>query len=73
MPKLIILPHPGALSGRRGPEGATGETILDIALRKWHRDRSTLCEKSCACTPATYRGAEGFDPGSRATSWKTTC
>ena len=33
MPKLIILPHPELCPDGAALEGATGETILDIALR----------------------------------------
>ena len=60
MPKLIILPHPELCPDGAALEGATGETILDIALRNGIGS-STPCEKSCACTTCHCVVREGFD------------
>ena len=60
MPKLIILPHPELCPDGAALEGATGETILDIALRNGI-EIEHACEKSCACTTCHRVVREGFD------------
>ncbi|ABK37344.1 2Fe-2S ferredoxin [Aeromonas hydrophila] len=60
MPKLIILPHPELCPDGAALEGATGETILDIALRNGI-EIEHACEKSCACTTCHCVVREGFD------------
>jgi 2Fe-2S ferredoxin len=60
MPKIIILPH-----SERCPDGAvidaaTGDSILDAALRNGI-DIEHACEKSCACTTCHVLVREGFD------------
>lgn len=60
MPKLIILPHPELCPDGAALEGATGETILDIALRNGI-EIEHACEKSCACTNCHCVVREGFD------------
>ena len=60
MPKLIILPHPELCPDGAALEGATGETILDIALRNGI-EIEHACEKSCACTTCHCGVREGFD------------
>ena len=59
MPKLIILPHPELCPDGAALEGATGETILDIALRNGI-EIEHACEKSCACTTCHVVIREGF-------------
>ena len=59
MPKLIILPHPELCPDGAALEGATGETILDIALRNGI-EIEHACEKSCACTTCHVIVREGF-------------
>lgn len=59
MPKLIILPHPELCPDGAALEGATGETILDIALRNGI-EIEHACEKSCACTTCHIVVREGF-------------
>ena len=60
MPKLIILPHPELCPDGAALEGATGETILDIALRNGI-EIEHACEKSCACTTCHCVVGEGLD------------
>ena len=60
MPKLIILPHPELCPDGAALEGATGETILDIALRNGI-EIEHACEKSCACATCHCVVREGFD------------
>ena len=60
MPKLIILPHPELCPDGAALEGATGETILDIALRNGI-EIEHACEKSCACTTCHVVVREGFE------------
>lgn len=59
MPKLIILPHPELCPEGAALEGASGETILDIALRNGI-EIEHACEKSCACTTCHVVVREGF-------------
>ena len=61
MPKLIILPHPELCPDGAALEGATGETILDIALRNGI-EIEHACEKSCAVLPATAWCGKGRLP-----------
>ena len=60
MPKLIILPHPELCPDGAALEGATGETILDIALRNGI-EIEHACEKSCACTTCHVIVRRGFN------------
>ena len=60
MPKLIILPHPELCPDGAALEGATGETILDIALRNGI-EIEHACEMSRACTTCHCIVRKGFD------------
>ena len=60
MPQIIFLPHE-----ERCPEGAviecaSGEKLIEIALRNGV-DIEHACEKACACTTCHVIVREGFD------------
>ena len=60
MPKLIILPHPELCPDGAALEGASGETILDVALRNGI-EIEHACDMSCACTTCHVVVREGFN------------
>ncbi|EHJ81575.1 Ferredoxin 2Fe-2S [Salmonella enterica subsp. enterica serovar Baildon str. R6-199] len=74
MPKIVILPHQDLCPDGAVLEAETGETILDVALRKLRNgieiehialrngiEIEHACEKSCACTTCHCIVREGFD------------
>ena len=60
MPKIIFLPHETLCPEGMVVDAASGETILDVALRN-HIEIEHACEKSCACTTCHCIVREGFD------------
>ena len=59
MPKIIFLPHETLCPEGMVVDAASGETILDVALRN-HIEIEHACEKSCACTTCHVIVREGF-------------
>ncbi|PSJ44937.1 ISC system 2Fe-2S type ferredoxin [Zobellella endophytica] len=60
MPKIIFLPHAELCPEGAAVDAATGETVLDVALRSGIGIEHA-CEKSCACTTCHVIVREGFD------------
>ncbi|MBQ1782996.1 MAG: ISC system 2Fe-2S type ferredoxin [Gammaproteobacteria bacterium] len=60
MPKIVFLPHDKLCPQGAVVDAASGETILDVALRN-DIDIEHACEKSCACTTCHVIVREGFD------------
>lgn len=60
MPQIIFLPHEVLCPDGQVIEAATGETLLDAALRH-DIEIEHACEKSCACTTCHVIVREGFD------------
>ena len=60
MPTIRFLPNPKLCPDGRDVEAATGETILDAALRNGI-NLEHACEKSCACTTCHVVVREGLD------------
>jgi len=60
MPKIIFLPNAEHCPEGAVVEAATGESILDAALRSGV-DIEHACEKSCACTTCHVIIREGFE------------
>ena len=59
MPKIVFLPHDKLCPQGAVVDAASGETILDVALRN-DIDIEHACEKSCACTTCHVIVREGF-------------
>ena len=60
MPKIVVLPHEELCPEGAVLEAASGETVLDVALRNGIGIEHA-CEKSCACTTCHVIIREGFD------------
>ncbi len=60
MPKIVFLPHDELCPEGAVVEAASGDTILDVALREGIGIEHA-CEKSCACTTCHVIVREGFD------------
>ncbi|GAB2654138.1 ISC system 2Fe-2S type ferredoxin [Vibrio panuliri] len=60
MPKIIVLPHEDLCPEGAVLEAASGETVLDVALKNGIGIEHA-CEKSCACTTCHVIVREGFD------------
>ncbi|MDA0146785.1 ISC system 2Fe-2S type ferredoxin [Vibrio sp. LaRot3] len=60
MPKVIVLPHDELCPEGAVLEAATGESVLDVALKNGIGIEHA-CEKSCACTTCHIVIREGFD------------
>ncbi|WP_260261217.1 ISC system 2Fe-2S type ferredoxin [Vibrio intestinalis] len=60
MPKVIVLPHDELCPEGAVLEAATGESVLDVALKNGIGIEHA-CEKSCACTTCHIVVREGFD------------
>jgi len=59
MPQIIFLPHPELCPDGAALAAASGETILDVALKHGIAIEHA-CEKSCACTTCHVVVREGF-------------
>ena len=60
MPKLTFLPHPEHCPEGAEIEAASGESILNIALRSGI-EIEHACEKACACTTCHVVIRKGFN------------
>ena len=60
MPTIQFLPHQEICTEGKEVEAASGETILNVALKNGIA-LEHACEKSCACTTCHVIVREGFD------------
>ena len=60
MPRITFLPHAVVCPDGAAVDAASGESILDAALRN-QIPIEHACEKSCACTTCHVVVREGFD------------
>jgi 2Fe-2S ferredoxin len=60
MPQIVILPNAKFCPEGAAFEAATGESVLDAALRNGI-EIEHACEKSCACTTCHVLVREGYD------------
>ncbi len=60
MPTIQFLPHQEICPEGKEVEAASGETILNVALKNGIA-LEHACEKSCACTTCHVIVREGFD------------